>query len=106
MDKNFCDLNKVKSVYILKKLFYLLFKRKSLDVISYNKKFQNKFGINIDDYKKESRKLKIGEKNGNGKEYILDTYILIFEGEYLNGKKMEKVRFIMMTKQLNLKVNF
>ena len=59
-------------------------------MIIYNKKLQNKIGINFDDYKKESRKLKIGEKNGKGKEYILNTNILIFEGEYLNGRKNGK----------------
>ena len=29
----------------------------------------------------------IGGKNGKGKEYIIITNILIFEGEYLNGKR-------------------
>ena len=39
-----------------------------------------------------SGKLFIGEKNWIGKEYILDTEILIFEGKYWNDKKilMEK----------------
>ena len=34
-----------------------------------------------------SGKLFTGDKNGIGKEYILDTEILIFKGNYLNGKK-------------------
>ena len=29
-------------------------------------------------------------KNGNGKEYILNTNALLFEGEYLNGKRNGK----------------
>ena len=31
--------------------------------------------------------LNIGEKNGIEKEYKLNTNILIFEGEYKNGKR-------------------
>jgi len=38
-------------------------------------------------YKKISGKYKIGEKNGKGKEFIIDTNRLIFEGEYINGKR-------------------
>ncbi len=30
---------------------------------------------------------KIGGKNGKGKEYNINTNILIFEGEYLNEKR-------------------
>ena len=41
--------------------------------------------INIEDYKKEGQRYKIGEKNGEGKEYLLDSNELIFEGNYLNG---------------------
>ena len=41
-------------------------------------------------YKEKIRKYKIGEKNGKGAEYIIDTNIKIFEGEYLNGIKNGK----------------
>jgi len=34
--------------------------------------------------------IKIIGKNGKGKEYIINTYIIIFEGEYLNGKRNGK----------------
>ena len=44
----------------------------------------------IEDYKKTSGKYKIAEKNGKGEEYILNTNIMIFEGEYLNGKRNGK----------------
>ena len=36
-----------------------------------------------------------GKKNGKGKEYY-DNDKLRFEGEYLNGKKMEKEKNIMI----------
>ena len=51
---------------------------------------QNICGFDIEDYKKISGKYKIIDKNGFGKEYELDTNILIFEGEYLNGKRNGK----------------
>ena len=36
-----------------------------------------------------------GERNGKGKEYI-DDGKLMYEGDYLNGKKMEKLKNIMI----------
>jgi len=59
-------------------------------MIIYNKTFQKKFGINIDDYRDTSGKLFVGEKNGIGKEYTLDKKRLLFEGEYLNGRRNGK----------------
>ena len=46
--------------------------------------------INIEDYKNISKRIKIGPKNGLGKEYKKETNILLFEGEYLNGIKNGK----------------
>ena len=59
-------------------------------MIIYNKKLQNIFGVNIENYKKISGKYKIIDNNGFGKEYKLDTNKLIFEGQYLNGKRNGK----------------
>ena len=50
----------------------------------------NKFRVNIEYYKKISGKYFIGERNGIGKEFILNKNILRFEGEYLNGKRNGK----------------
>ena len=55
-------------------------------MIIYNKDLQNILGVDIQNYKNISGKYKI-EKNGIGKEYELDTNILIFEGEYKNGER-------------------
>ena len=44
----------VKSNYILKKLFYNLLKKKSLDIIKYNKNIQKRINISIKDYKEYS----------------------------------------------------
>ena len=51
---------------------------------------QNKVKIDIEDYKTISNRIIEGEKNGIGKEYRLNTRIVLFEGEYINGKKNGK----------------
>jgi len=61
-----------------------------------NKLFQNLLLVDINNYKKVSGKYKIGEKNEKGKEYLIKSNKLIFEGEYLNGKKMEKEKNILL----------
>ena len=52
--------------------------------------------LGIEDYKKESGKYRIGEKNGKGKEFIIYKDILIFEGKYKNLKEMEKEKNIII----------
>ena len=47
----------VKSLFIVRFLFSYITERKKFKLIMYNKKFQNKFKIGIEDYKKESGKL-------------------------------------------------
>ena len=83
-------MDNIKSPNILKKILYNLSRSVFLYFINYNKKIQNKFHINIEDYKKFGNRTKIIENNGLGKEYRLNTNIVIFEGEYLNGKKNGK----------------
>ena len=80
----------IKSLYNLKEILNFLDEKKICALVIYNKLLQNVLGINIEDYKTISGKYKIGEKTGKGKEYILNTNILIFEGEYLNGKSHGK----------------
>jgi antitoxin component YwqK of YwqJK toxin-antitoxin module len=59
-------------------------------MINYNKNYQNKLGIDIECYKKQSGRYKIGEKDGLGKLFILNTEILLYEGRYKNGIKNGK----------------
>ena len=86
----------VKSFYIINKIFSLLSEKKKLSIIIYNTKFQMKFGYDLDYYKRISGKYFIGEKNGKRKLYKLSTNILLYEGIYKNGKKMEKGKNIMI----------
>ena len=77
----------IKSLYIIKSIFSYLEAKKKLCLSKCNKFLQKIFRITIEDYKNKSSILKIGERNGYGKEYLKDTNILIFEGKYLNNKK-------------------
>ena len=77
----------VESKYIIVGIFGLLNKDKKLNIITYNKKMKNILGIFLDDYKKRSVKVFVGERDGIGKEYRKDTNIIVFEGQYVNGKK-------------------
>ena len=81
------NIKDIKSIFILKIIFSFLSKKQILNMIIYNKKLQKMFLVDIKDYKKISGKYKIGGKNGKGKEYLINTNILIFEGEYINRKK-------------------
>ena len=81
------NLRNIKSPFIIKKIFSFLYEKTKLDIIKYNKYFQKLFSLNVKYYKKISGKYKIEGINGNGKEFILNTNILIFEGEYKDGKK-------------------
>ena len=77
----------IKSDYIFKEIFSFLEKKILLNIIIYNKQWQNALKIKYEDYKKISGKFKVGKRNGKGKVYKINTDILLFEGEYLNGSK-------------------
>ena len=113
--------DRVKQYFVFNIVFPYINKKRKLDLIIYNKNIQNLFNINIKDYKSQSGKYKIGEKNGFGKEYDFDDKLL-FEGEYKNGKKNGKgkeyiydtdenhdykyyVRFILEGEYLNGRMN-
>ena len=89
--KSKIDVEKaIKSLYDLKNIFSFLSERQKLDIILYNKHLQNKFNNNIKDYKRISVRYKVGEINGKGKEYDRSSNKMLFEGEYLNGKRNGK----------------
>ena len=84
------NIKDIKSFFVIKRIFSFLSENQILNIIRYNKELQKKFIVDIKDYKKESGKYKIGGKNGYGKEYIIKTNRIIFEGEYLKGKRNGK----------------
>ena len=83
-------LRDIKSPYIINKIFSYLNENRKLNIIKYSKFFQNILSINIEYYKKISGKYKIDGINGNVEEYGLITDIIIFKGEYKNGKRNGK----------------
>ena len=80
----------IKQFNNIEQIFSFLEEKQKLKIIMYNKQLQKKLGFNIEEYKKISGRYKIGEKNGKGREYALNTNILIFEGEYINGERNGK----------------
>ena len=90
-DDKYVNLKKlVRSRFILNKIFSFLDKKKKLIMIKYNKLYINFLGITIEQFQKESGRIKIDGINGYGKEYELEKMDLIFKGFYLNGKKNGK----------------
>ena len=77
----------VKSIYIITNILSHLTIIKKLKLIIYNKQLQEKLRIDIELYKTKSGIYKIGKKNGLGKEFILNTEILLYEGRYRDGKR-------------------
>ena len=77
----------MKSQFILKQILLLLSEKRKLNLLRYNKFYHKLMGININNYLKFSSKIIIGGINGYGKEYELNNLKLIFEGNYMNGKR-------------------
>ena len=88
--KNRINIRDINSSFIIKNIFSFLSEKQILNLIIYNKQFQTFLLVDIKNYKKISGKYKIGERNGKGKEYSIETNELLFEGEYLNGKRKGK----------------
>ena len=91
MDTNSKEVNllveKIKSNFVLNNILSILWENKKLNLIIYNKKLQNKISLTIEDYKNLSKRYKKYDTNGKVKEYLISSDILVFEGEYLNGKR-------------------
>ena len=80
-------LSDIKSDYLIKIIFSFQDERRQLDIIKYNKFFQKKISVNINNYKMISGRYKIMGIDGIGKEYDSYNDNLIFEGEYKNGRR-------------------
>jgi len=83
-------LENIKSSFFQKIIFLLLDERRKLQLIKYNKNFQNLLDIKLINYKIFSGKYIIKEENNKIKEYNYFNNKLIYEGEYLNGKRNGK----------------
>ena len=83
-------LDNIKSIYFIKTLFLFLDDGIELKLINYNKKLQSILDINLINYRRYAKTYIIYEDNKRGKEYNSYNDNLIFEGEYLNGKRNGK----------------
>ena len=83
-------LNNIKSKYFIRQIFSLLDVKKLLQLVAYNKELQNLMDIKLICYKVFNGKYFLGDKNVYGKEFSRSNNKLIYEGEYLNGKRNGK----------------
>ena len=83
-------LKNIKSLYFIKFIFVYVDEKQKLKIVKSNKRLQKNIGISIINYKFFTGKYIIYESNRIGKEYYGYDNILIFEGEYLNGKRNGK----------------
>jgi len=88
-------LDNIKSSFILKIIFSFMEEKTKLIILRYNKTIQKKLNIRVYDYMRLSPTYIIFEGKGKGKEYN-DDGKLVFEGEYLNRKKMDMEKNTMM----------
>ena len=79
----------IKSSYFIIILFSHLNEERKLRIIKNNKNIQNLLNINIINYKIFNGKYIKYESNGKTKEYDRYNDCLIYEGEYINGKRKE-----------------
>ena len=83
-------LKKIKSKYNIENILLFLEEKKRLKIIRCSKYYQKIMEIDIENYKNISEIYIIDEINGKRKEYLKKNNQLIFEGEYLNGKRNGK----------------
>ena len=77
---------KIRSTFILKKIFYFLDNKIKFNTIVHNKNLQKKLGLNLIDFRLFSGRYRV-EEDGKTKEYNSYNHQIIFEGEYSNGKR-------------------
>ena len=80
-------LDRVKSIHFVKRLFRLISEGKKLKVVKYNRNIQHKLNITILDYKSFIGTYTAFEGNGIVREYYSYNDVILFEGEYLNGRR-------------------
>ena len=83
-------VDSIKSLYFTKIIFKIIQERTKLKIAKYNKNLQRIIDISLVNYKILSERYIIFEENGKGKEYNKYNDTLLFEGEYLNGKRNGK----------------
>ena len=83
-------LQNIKSSYFIKLIYTFVEEVQKLKLVRYNKSMQKNLDLSIINYKFFKGNYIIYESNGIGKEYKGYDDTLIFEGEYLNGRRNGK----------------
>ena len=83
-------LENINSYYIAQIVFSFIDSKKGYKLVQYNKRLINRLKINPLYFKILSGKYLVYKKNRKVREYDLLKDYLIFEGEYLNGKRNGK----------------
>ena len=83
-------IKEIRAKHIMKIIFSTMEEKLKLNIIKYNKKYQNILDINVNSYYSNSEKDRVIEKNGICKEYIRRKGALVFEGEFKNGNRNGK----------------
>ena len=83
-------MKEIKCNYIICNIFSFISDSTKLKFVIYNKQLQNILDINIINYSIFSGKYRIINEKGDGIEYNIFNDEIIFEGEYLNGKRNGK----------------
>ena len=80
-------LENIKSLYFRRNIFLYTNEKVKLDIMKYNKNLQNLMDLNLDYYKRYSGKYIVIIINKKVEEYNASDGKLIYDGEYLNGKR-------------------
>ena len=83
-------LKNIKASYFIQKIFTFIDEAQKLKLIRHNKNLQMNLNISLINYKFFNFVYVIHEPNGIAKEYLGFEDMLMFEGEYLNGKRNGK----------------
>ena len=83
-------LENIKSNFFVKLIFSFMIEENKLKIVNYNKNLQKILDISLINYRLYTNKYIIHEKNNIAKEYDIYTNNLIYEGEYLKGKRNGK----------------
>ena len=78
---------RIKSSFILKKIFNNVYYKRKLYITKNNKRIKQKLDINLIDFRRFSGRYK-EDMNGKTKEYDSYSHRLLFEGLYSNGKRI------------------
>ena len=80
-------IKNIRSSLVIKKIFYNINNEKRIKIIHHNIRLQNYLNVDIMTYRIFSGKYIIYETKIKGKEYDAYNDNLIYDGEYLNGKR-------------------